>query len=72
MFPNYGDSMLVILVFVVQVKAEREIDSPRGKLRPAYPPSSSSETAANGAESVDKPLVVMQHEDIERLLESTI
>jgi hypothetical protein len=71
MFSNYGDSMLVILVFVVQVKVEREIDSARGKLLPAYPPAS-SETAVNGAESPDKPVIVMQHEDIERLLESTI
>jgi hypothetical protein len=56
--------MLVILVFVVQVKAEREIDPPKGKLHP-------SEPATNGAEGPDKPIVVMQHEDIERLLEST-
>ncbi|MGH7832766.1 MAG: hypothetical protein ACREQK_03920 [Candidatus Binatia bacterium] len=63
--------MFVILLFVVQVKGERETDSVRRNLLPAYPPSS-SETAANGAESPDKPVIVMQHEDIERLLESTI
>jgi hypothetical protein len=71
MFSKHGDSMLVILVFVVRVKAERDTDSAPGKQPPAYPPSS-SETAANVAESPDKPVIVMQHEDIERLLESTI
>jgi hypothetical protein len=71
MFASYGDSMLVVLVFVVQVKAEREIDAPRAKPLPAFPPSC-SETAANGAETPDKPVIVMQHEDIERLLESTV
>jgi hypothetical protein len=58
--------MLVILVFVVQVKAEREIDPARGKPLPSF-----HESGANGPAAPDKPVVVMQHEDIERLLEST-
>lgn len=61
--------MLVVLVFVVQVKAQTDSASTNRTLPPPSLPAA-SEAPLNGAETPDTPVVVMQHEDIERLLES--
>jgi hypothetical protein len=60
--------VLVILVFVVQLKTAPEGDSASGSVLSSHSPACGA--TPNGTESGDRPAVVMQHEDIERLLES--